>query len=72
MKKNTKIDSTVELIQGGPMIVKGSFEIIGSDGKKIEFTPTQLLEGVALCRCGKSQNKPFCDGSHMRQWGTQF
>lgn len=66
MDKINKIDSTVELIPGGPMIIKGSFAITGSDDKKIEFTPSQIAEGVVLCRCGKSQNKPFCDGSHTK------
>lgn len=66
MDKTSKPDSTIKLIQGGPMIITGSFEIRGADGSMIELTPIQMLQGVALCRCGRSQNKPFCDGAHTK------
>ncbi len=44
----------------GPLLIKGRIDLIGADG--------QLIEGgrAALCRCGASGNKPFCDGSHGR------
>jgi len=45
----------------GSLKVDGEFEIVDSAGKAYG------LEGrtvVSLCRCGRSQNKPFCDGSH--------
>lgn len=45
----------------GSLKVEGDFEIVDSTGKAYG------LEGrtvVSLCRCGRSQNKPFCDGSH--------
>ena len=43
----------------GPLIAKGNIEVQDADG--------QLMargEDIALCRCGASKNKPFCDGSH--------
>lgn len=43
----------------GPIWVKGGIEIESCDGKKYE-----VRNRVTLCRCGASENKPFCDGSH--------
>ncbi|MHB8635926.1 MAG: CDGSH iron-sulfur domain-containing protein [Fimbriimonadaceae bacterium] len=49
----------VEPLLNGPLFLTGAFQIIASDGKTV-------CEGnkTALCRCGLSENKPFCDGSH--------
>lgn len=44
----------------GPLLVRGPFELVDSDGARIETRRTV----VALCRCGKSRNRPFCDGTH--------
>lgn len=43
----------------GPLWVKGFITIESADG-----TPYELRNRVTLCRCGKSKNKPFCDGTH--------
>ncbi|WP_250445960.1 CDGSH iron-sulfur domain-containing protein [Actinotalea sp. C106] len=44
----------------GPLLVRGDVEILGPDG-----TPApRQRPTVALCRCGASGIKPFCDGSH--------
>jgi uncharacterized Fe-S cluster protein YjdI len=45
----------------GPLLVTGGVRIVDADG-------TVLYEGerAALCRCGGSANKPFCDGSHKK------
>jgi CDGSH-type Zn-finger protein len=45
----------------GPLRVEGDFEILDPDGKPFGLAGRT---GVSLCRCGHSQNKPFCDGSH--------
>ena len=45
---------------GGPIYVRGGIPIASLDG-----TPYEVRNRVALCRCGASQNKPFCDGSHV-------
>jgi len=45
----------------GPIWVKGGVEIEPEDGKVYE-----TRNRVTLCRCGRSNNKPFCDGSHIR------
>ena len=53
--------TTVQVSKGGPYLVKGKFVFIGTDGKE------EIKEGsVALCRCGGSSNKPFCDGTHRK------
>jgi CDGSH-type Zn-finger protein len=46
----------------GPLWVRGGIPIQSADGSFYE-----VRNRVALCRCGKSQNKPFCDGSHCRE-----
>lgn len=43
----------------GPIMVIGGIPVISSDGNTYEVRNRQ-----ALCRCGQSQNKPFCDGTH--------
>ena len=44
----------------GPLVVRGSFEIL--DGENLPVDPRRGT--VALCRCGGSKIKPFCDGTH--------
>lgn len=51
--------STVTVYPDGPLIVRGDFAVRELDGEPIETGRT-----VALCRCGRSAVKPFCDGSH--------
>ena len=53
-------DVTIRTIRNGPYEVKGPVKLV--DGKGGAFTATE--DPVYLCRCGQSQNKPFCDGSH--------
>jgi CDGSH-type Zn-finger protein len=43
----------------GPLWVRGGIEVVGGDGVSYE-----VRNRVTLCRCGQSQNKPFCDGTH--------
>lgn len=44
----------------GPLLVRGPFRLQDVDGRAID--PGREI--VALCRCGKSRVRPFCDGSH--------
>lgn len=44
----------------GPIWLKGGIPVVSSDGSIYEVRNRQTL-----CRCGKSQNKPFCDGAHV-------
>ena len=54
-------DVTIEIIKNGPYIVKGDVELKGSDGRTY---PAE--KRMALCRCGASSEKPFCDGTHSK------
>ncbi len=51
--------TTIEERENGPLVVKGVARMTGPDGAEIEVKPV-----MALCRCGASKTKPFCDGSH--------
>ncbi len=46
----------------GPLVVEGGVTIIGADGKA--FSVPSDKPDVALCRCGASRKKPYCDGAH--------
>ena len=48
--------------ENGPFVVTGPVKIIDHLGN--EFTIAEGKTNIALCRCGQSKNKPFCDGSH--------
>ena len=45
----------------GPLLVRGPFRLEDQDGNVIEPGRDGT---IALCRCGKSRMRPFCDGSH--------
>ncbi len=49
----------INVRQNGPLIVRGEFKLTDAQGKAIETSDT-----AALCRCGASNKKPFCDGAH--------
>ncbi|MDD5650329.1 MAG: CDGSH iron-sulfur domain-containing protein [Candidatus Nanoarchaeia archaeon] len=63
-----KFEPSISLIEdtqakvSGPIWVKGGIEIKSADG-----TIYETRNRVTLCRCGKSKNKPFCDGSHIEE-----
>jgi CDGSH-type Zn-finger protein len=51
---------TITPYPDGPLLVRGAVEILGVDGTAVPLR----RRTVALCRCGLSALKPFCDGSH--------
>jgi CDGSH-type Zn-finger protein len=55
-------DAIVTVYEDGPLILRGQFVITAQDGQPIPAG----RRTVALCRCGRSAMKPFCDGSHAR------
>lgn len=62
IKTSSKTSSVkISLASNGPYLVKGEIELRDSEGNIIETKVNS-----ALCRCGASSNKPFCDGSHMK------
>jgi hypothetical protein len=54
-----------EVLDKGPLRVKGMLEVKMPDGTVVEKGPI-----THFCRCGKSANKPFCDGRHkqLEEW----
>ena len=59
----------VSVITDGPYRVTGGVPLIDSGGAPVARNEGVSLEHYALCRCGHSQNKPFCSGMH---WYVQF
>jgi len=53
---------TIRTRENGPLLVQGAVKIMDHLGN--EFTIPPGKDVIALCRCGQSKNKPFCDGSH--------
>lgn len=54
-------DVKITVFAGGPYVVKGAVELVDGDGNTWD---TAGKKSVALCRCAKSSNMPFCDGTH--------
>jgi CDGSH iron-sulfur domain-containing protein 3 len=52
----------ITVLDNGPFLVKGTITLM--DGAGQPFHPER--EPIALCRCGASTNRPFCDGSHAK------
>jgi CDGSH-type Zn-finger protein/truncated hemoglobin YjbI len=56
--------SAIEITADGPYRVTGEIPLEGADGKRVRHAHGASAEHYALCRCGHSQNKPFCSGMH--------
>ena len=50
--------------KNGPLLVTGDLKLLDENGDAIDTSGKPM---VALCRCGDSANKPFCDGSHQQK-----
>jgi len=55
--------TTIVCLNNGPLRISGDFVI--KDAQEGEFDLSGR-DAISLCRCGNSNNKPFCDGSHNR------
>lgn len=53
-------ETRIEIMPNGPLLVYGNITIKDREGKE-----TKKGKVTAFCRCGQSQNKPYCDGSHI-------
>jgi len=62
-KANTDTHEIPELrvMEDGPLVFNGNFTIIGIDGQ-----PLKPMKIYSLCRCGASNNMPYCDGTHRK------
>jgi CDGSH-type Zn-finger protein len=52
----------ITIMDNGPLLVKGPIELVDAEGNQVATQGNQ----AALCRCGASVNKPFCDGTHSK------
>lgn len=55
-------DVTIEVKEDGPFLVKGSVNIVDSEGNAFDADKP----AIALCRCGASEDNPFCNGTHRQ------
>lgn len=53
-------DVTITVEEDGAYIVAGDIRLTADDGRELD-----LPYDVQLCRCGRSENQPFCDGAHV-------
>ncbi len=54
----------ISVLKNGPLRVKGEVTLKDADGNAYDL---KGRDAISLCRCGHSDNKPFCDGSHSRK-----
>jgi 3-phenylpropionate/trans-cinnamate dioxygenase ferredoxin subunit len=51
---------TITIKDNGPYVIDGEFRLVDAQGNEVP------LKKRALCRCGGSTTKPFCDGTHSK------
>src|SRR5271167_2551271 len=75
MKKNERPKQKIQVTKDGPYLVTGDLPLIeqrivtNSEGESLEYREGKKYPAppqYALCRCGQSGNKPFCDGTHAK------
>lgn len=60
-KTSQILETKVEVLENGPLLVYGTLKVSHKDGSTEVKNKT-----TAFCRCGKSNNKPYCDGAHVK------
>ena len=75
MKKSPQPDGKIQVTKDGPYLVDGNLPlseqwiVTNAEGESLEYREGKKFPAqpqCALCRCGQSANKPFCDGSHNK------
>ncbi len=61
-QSSESLETKVEVLENGPLLVYGTLKVTGKDGNAETKNKT-----TAFCRCGASQNKPYCDGAHVKE-----
>lgn len=51
----------IRVMPNGPLVIKGNFITLGEDGKELK-----KMKIASFCRCGQSNNMPYCDGMHRK------
>jgi len=57
-----RVDVRITPYRDGPLLVRGPVRLVAPEGTELEPRRRTL----ALCRCGKSKLRPFCDGTHKQ------
>lgn len=60
--ESQSMETKVEVLENGPLLVYGTLSVTHKDGRQETKNRT-----TAFCRCGASQNKPYCDGAHTSE-----
>ncbi len=60
-KTSQSLETKIEVLENGPLLVYGTLKVTHKDGNEEIKNKT-----TAFCRCGASQNKPYCDGEHVK------
>ena len=61
-KSAEQLETKVEVLENGPLLVYGTLKVTHKDGNEETKNKT-----TAFCRCGLSNNKPYCDGTHVSE-----
>ncbi len=56
-----EITAEARVMEDGPLVLKGDFTIVDGNGEELRH-----LKITSLCRCGRSDNPPYCDGTHRK------
>ena len=59
---NKTVETTIQIMKDGPIVIQGDFKIVKQDGTKLK-----KMSMTSFCRCGHSNNMPFCDGTHRKK-----
>ncbi|VAW20902.1 hypothetical protein MNBD_BACTEROID01-1584 [hydrothermal vent metagenome] len=59
--KITTYETKIEVLENGPLLIYGTLKITDKNGNQEQKNKT-----TAFCRCGASENKPYCDGAHTK------
>lgn len=57
-------DVRIQVLENGPLLVTGEIDLVDADGTPVPRPGNKPV--IALCRCGGSVTKPFCDGTHSK------
>ena len=60
-------DSRITCFDNGPLRIEGDFTLRDADGNEFDLAGRKV---IGLCRCGQSENKPFCDGRHKAEFAS--
>jgi uncharacterized Fe-S cluster protein YjdI/CDGSH-type Zn-finger protein len=60
-QENNEKNAEVRIMKDGPMVISGDFSLIDEDGNELK-----KMKMSSICRCGSTNNPPYCDGTHRK------